>query len=73
MYSIYAFVRAYERAEENDEEGRYRGTKAKKVAIQAGLFVGAVYLTWFFTTVRLITVLCLKHRFYNQALTIISS
>lgn len=47
MYSIYAFVRAYERTEEND-----RGTKAKKVAIQAGLFVGALYLTWFFTTVR---------------------
>lgn len=51
MYSIYTFVRAFERAEADDEEGIYRGTKAKKVAIQAGLFVGALYLTWFFTTV----------------------
>lgn len=53
MYSIYSFVKAYERTEyaESNEEGRTRGTKAKKVAIQAGLFVGALYLTWFFTTV----------------------
>ena len=55
MYSIYSFVKAYERSEyaESNDEGRTstRGTKAKKVAIQAGLFVGALYLTWFFTTV----------------------
>jgi len=54
MYSIYSFVKAYERSEyaESNDEGRTstRGTKAKKVAIQAGLFVGALYLTWFFTT-----------------------
>lgn len=47
MYSIYRVVRAYEISE--GESGR--GTKAKKVAIQAALFVGALYLTWFFTTV----------------------
>jgi hypothetical protein len=56
MYSIYTFVKAFERAEEIDEEGMYRGTKAKKVAIQSGLFVGALYLTWFFTTVSLTAV-----------------
>ena len=61
MYSIYNFVRAYERAEADDEDGMYRGTKAKKVAIQAGLFVGALYLTWFFTTVRSYCAVALLH------------
>ena len=54
MYTIYKFVKDYERIE-YEEGGRQRGTKAKKVAIQAGLFVGALYLTWFFTTVSQIT------------------
>lgn len=54
MYAIYRFVKVQERiqyADSLNEEGRHRGTKAKRVAIQAGLFVGALYLTWFFTTV----------------------
>ncbi|KAL7517032.1 hypothetical protein ACHAWX_001992 [Stephanocyclus meneghinianus] len=54
MYSIYRYVKVQERnqyVEATDEDGRQRGTNAKKVAIQAALFVGALYLTWFFTTV----------------------
>jgi len=53
MYSIYWQVRIQERVQAqqwNDETAR-RGRKSKKVAIQAGLFVGALYLTWIFTTI----------------------
>lgn len=54
MYTIYKKVRLQERIqsqEMNDDSAR-RGNKSKKVAIQAALFVGALYLTWIFTTVR---------------------
>lgn len=57
MLSIYFKVRDYERelAQESNDEAAYRGSKSKKVAIQAALFVGALYLTWAFTTVRSIS------------------
>lgn len=53
MYSIYRKVREQEGivAQQADAETTRRGTKAKKVAVQAALFVGALYMTWFFTTV----------------------
>eukprot|EP00580_Thalassiosira_gravida_P020530 CAMPEP_0201679794 /NCGR_PEP_ID=MMETSP0494-20130426/49319_1 /ASSEMBLY_ACC=CAM_ASM_000839 /TAXON_ID=420259 /ORGANISM="Thalassiosira gravida, Strain GMp14c1" /LENGTH=447 /DNA_ID=CAMNT_0048163387 /DNA_START=131 /DNA_END=1474 /DNA_ORIENTATION=+ len=53
MYSIYRKVRDEERiqSQEMDEDAVRRGGKSKKVAIQAGLFVGALYLTWIFTTI----------------------
>lgn len=53
MYSIYRKVRIQERiqSEEMDDENARRGQKSKKVAIQAALFVGALYLTWIFTTI----------------------
>jgi len=54
MYSIYRNVRTQERiqSEEMDsDEIVHRSTKSKKVAIQAALFVGALYLTWIFTTI----------------------
>jgi len=53
MYSIYRKVREQEGfvAQQFDAETTRRGTKAKKVAVQAALFVGALYMTWFFTTV----------------------
>ena len=47
MYSIYRKVKRQERA-------RSQGSsKSKKVAIQAALYVGGLYLTWVFTTVSL--------------------
>lgn len=54
MYSIYRKVKISERiqSEEMDADVVRRGRKSKKVAIQAALFVGALYLTWIFTTVR---------------------
>lgn len=54
MYSIYRKVRQQERAQsrDSDDDVARRGRKSKKVAIQAGLFVGALYITWIFTTVR---------------------
>ena len=54
MYSIYRKVKISERIqseEEMDREVARRGEKSKKVAIQAALFVGGLYLTWIFTTV----------------------
>ena len=54
MYSIYRKVKISERIqseEEMDMEVARRGEKSKKVAIQAALFVGGLYLTWIFTTV----------------------
>ena len=50
MGSIWWKVRVQESREMNEEAAR-RGSKSKKVAIQAALFVGALYLTWLFTTV----------------------
>eukprot|EP00584_Thalassiosira_punctigera_P007922 CAMPEP_0172535842 /NCGR_PEP_ID=MMETSP1067-20121228/7677_1 /TAXON_ID=265564 ORGANISM="Thalassiosira punctigera, Strain Tpunct2005C2" /NCGR_SAMPLE_ID=MMETSP1067 /ASSEMBLY_ACC=CAM_ASM_000444 /LENGTH=453 /DNA_ID=CAMNT_0013320799 /DNA_START=364 /DNA_END=1725 /DNA_ORIENTATION=+ len=53
MYSIYRKVRQQERiqSQERDDDAASRGRKSKKVAIQAALFVGALYLTWIFTTI----------------------
>ena len=61
MYSIYKKVKAQEATiissnrmsytSETDAENARRGTKSKKVAVQAALFVGALYITWLFTTV----------------------
>eukprot|EP00571_Detonula_confervacea_P012427 CAMPEP_0172304196 /NCGR_PEP_ID=MMETSP1058-20130122/5628_1 /TAXON_ID=83371 /ORGANISM="Detonula confervacea, Strain CCMP 353" /LENGTH=431 /DNA_ID=CAMNT_0013015321 /DNA_START=305 /DNA_END=1600 /DNA_ORIENTATION=+ len=53
MYSIYRMVKRQEliQSQEMNAEVVYRGTKSKKVAIQAALFVGALYLTWIFTTI----------------------
>jgi len=52
MYLIYLKVKSFDRreAEENNEEVA-RMERSKKVAIQSALFVGALYLTWSFTTV----------------------
>eukprot|EP00984_Skeletonema_dohrnii_P022716 scaffold11812_cov137-Skeletonema_dohrnii-CCMP3373.AAC.4 len=51
MYLIYLKVKSFDRreAEENNEEVA-RMERSKKVAIQSALFVGALYLTWSFTT-----------------------
>ncbi|KAL7519445.1 hypothetical protein ACHAWF_000241, partial [Thalassiosira exigua] len=51
MLPIYIQVRAQEREAEAESGAPRRGSKSKKVAIQAGLFVGALYLTWVFTTI----------------------
>ncbi|KAL7532153.1 hypothetical protein ACHAXR_004470 [Thalassiosira sp. AJA248-18] len=53
MYSIYVKVKVQERlqSQETNDDAVRRGRKSKKVAIQAALFVGALYLTWFFTTI----------------------
>lgn len=53
MYSIYRKVRHQEalQSQEMDNEVARRGEKSKKVAIQAALFVGALYLTWIFATI----------------------
>lgn len=63
MYSIYRKVRQSERIQSEAEGAaaqdpspaasttRNSGEKSKKVAVQAALFVGALYLTWIFTTV----------------------
>lgn len=52
MYLIYLTVKDFEKkeAEENNEENA-RMERSRKVAIQSALFVGALYLTWGFTTV----------------------
>lgn len=55
MYSIYVKVKEQERIDSRgrpDAEVVGRGRKSRLVAIQALLFVGALYLTWIFTTVR---------------------
>jgi hypothetical protein len=55
MYSIYLKVKEQERIQSRemmDAEVARRGRKSRQVAIQALLFVGALYLTWIFTTVR---------------------
>ncbi len=52
MYLIYLKVKSFdmrEAQENNDEVARME--RSKKVAIQSALFVGALYLTWSFTTV----------------------
>ena len=54
MYSIYLKVIREERIQSDDDtdaEVASRGRKSRQVAIQALLFVGALYLTWIFTTV----------------------
>ena len=52
MYSIYRMVKRQERA-------RSQGSsKSKKVAIQAALYVGGLYLTWIFTTVSFVRFYC---------------
>mmetsp|Transcript_13580 Transcript_13580/g.30931 ORF Transcript_13580/g.30931 Transcript_13580/m.30931 type:complete len:328 (+) Transcript_13580:70-1053(+) len=54
MYSIYRRVHLQERRQSQyqlDNDVVRRGEKSKKVAIQAGLFVGALYITWIFTTI----------------------
>ena len=55
MYLIYLTVKKFEKreAEENNEEVA-RMERSRKVAIQSALFVGALYLTWSFTTVSLV-------------------
>jgi len=52
MYLIYLKVKTFDRSEaqENNEEVA-RMERSRKVAIQSALFVGALYLTWSFTTV----------------------
>lgn len=52
MYLIYLTVKDFEKeeAEENNEENA-RMERSRKVAIQSALFVGALYLTWSFTTI----------------------
>jgi hypothetical protein len=52
MTSIYMKARAQEREQYAEARGApQRGGKSKNVVIQAGLFVGALYLTWIFTTI----------------------
>jgi len=52
MYLIYLKVKTFDKreAQENNEEVA-RMERSRKVAIQSALFVGALYLTWSFTTV----------------------
>lgn len=52
MYLIYLKVKSFDRreAQENNDEVA-RMERSRKVAIQSALFVGALYLTWSFTTV----------------------
>jgi hypothetical protein len=55
MYSLYLKVKEQERIQSRETmvaEVAGRGRKSRQVAIQAFLFVGALYLTWIFTTVR---------------------
>ena len=52
MYLIYLKVKSFDRreAQENNDEVAIM-ERSRKVAIQSALFVGALYLTWSFTTI----------------------
>ena len=52
MYLIYLKVKSFDRreAQENNDEVA-KMERSRKVAIQSALFVGALYLTWSFTTI----------------------
>ncbi|KAL3815478.1 hypothetical protein ACHAXA_000715 [Cyclostephanos tholiformis] len=71
MYSIYRKVREEERMQSRDDDGAEdsRGRKSRQVAKQALLFVGALYLTWIFTTIsRIYNILTGKQSFLLQVL-----
>ena len=59
MCSIYRMVKQQERAQSQEMNVRARSLKSKKVAIQAALYVGGLYLTWIFTTVSVVLLMCM--------------
>ena len=47
------------------ERARSQGSsKSKKVAIQAALYVGGLYLTWIFTTVSFVLLMLCVYGFF---------